>query len=289
VPGLGNRIVSTTEQAEAPQTGPACKLCQGATTLKFVHGLLEGQLEGRYFQCERCEMLQSDHLDSLGREPLEQIYSRGAEHDLGMAWRQWCISERLFQLARLRIARWRNGKPVRALDLGGGSGFCVSFMQHKLGWDAYGYDLFTRPAFAANRFLKDWDTVRDCGPFDLILATEVFEHFRDPARELADISEVLEADRGLLFVTTERFDPALHQADWTYLVPHTGQHVCFYGDRTFDEITRQIGGVGWTHLASDMEWLIYRNADGGSLRPLQINLGAKMLSLGTKIGFVNRI
>jgi hypothetical protein len=165
----------------------------------------------------------------------------------------------------------------------------VSFMQYKLGWDAYSYDLFTPPAFAANRSLKDWNAVRDCGPFDLILATEVFEHFRDPAQELADISDVLDTERGLLFVTTERFDPALHQADWPYLVPHTGQHVCFYGDRTFGEITRRIGGVGWTHLASDCEWLVYRNADGGSLRPLWIKVVATILSLGTKIGFVNRI
>ena len=269
-------------------TDPPCKLCGGPTFLKFSRSLLDGRFEASYFECRACEMLQSRHLDVAAPEIVSEIYSQGTRHDVGAAWRQWCIAERLWQLARLRVAR-RRDRPMRALDLGAGSGFCVGFMQYRLGWNAYGYDLFATPSFAPDRFLPDWDSVLNAGPFDFILASEVFEHFCDPAREITQIAGVLNPDGGLMFVTTERFKPHLHDAEWTYLAPQSGQHVAFYSPATFSEIARRIGDAGWTSLATESEWLIYRNANRRKMLPYHIAAGAAALSLGAKIGLIHRI
>ncbi len=269
-------------------TEPVCKLCGSPTFLKFSRSLLDGRFEANYLQCEKCELLQSRHLDAAAPEVLNQVYSEGTRHDVGAAWRQWCIAERLWQMARLRLAR-RTDRPVRALDLGAGSGFCVGFMQYRLGWDAYAYDLFSQPSFAPDRFLRDWEAVCQAGPFDFVLASEVFEHFREPAREIAQIASILNPENGLMFVTTEQFKPRLHDANWTYLAPQSGQHVAFYSPTTFTEIARQIGDAGWTNLATESEWLIYRNANHRKLLQTHLALASGTLSLGAKFGVVNRI
>src|SRR4051812_23596549 len=102
---LENWSVNATVQTETSQATPACKLCSGATILKFRRSLLDGRLNGTFFECQQCHMLQSDHLDSVNEEIMEDIYQTGGKYDIGMAWRLWCVAERLLQLARLRVAR----------------------------------------------------------------------------------------------------------------------------------------------------------------------------------------
>jgi 2-polyprenyl-3-methyl-5-hydroxy-6-metoxy-1,4-benzoquinol methylase len=220
---------------------------------------------------------------------MSKIYADGDIYDTGAAWRQTCICTRLEQLTKLRVIHGSQGRPLRVLDFGAGSGFCVSFMRHRLSWDAYGFDLFSDPVFAKDRILNNWSAVQSRAPFDLIIASEVFEHFRAPATEIANLSEILSESNGSLFVTTGLFDPEIHGADWHYLAPQSGQHICFYAKRTMKEVARRFRAKMCTNLATNYEWFLQRNRPKKLLRSFYVKLACRTLSVGAKLGFVKKI
>lgn len=76
------------------------------------------------------------------------------------------------------------------------------------------------------------------GPFDFIAASETFEHFRRPAREIAKIHELLKPG-GLLGVMTAFWDESLFINNWHYRRDFT--HLCFYRPETFRWIEERFG------------------------------------------------
>lgn len=276
------------EESMTQRSGPACKLCGKQTQYRFSN-LLLGTIEAAYFKCESCDLLQSDHLDHVNSEDMSGLYAKGEIHDTGAAWRQICICTRLEQLTKLGVIRGMAKRPIRALDFGAGSGFCVSFMRHRLQWEAYGFDLFSDPTFAKNNIFNSWSDVQARAPFDVIIASEVFEHFRAPLTEIGKLSEVLSESNGSLFVTTGLFLPEIHDATWHYLAPQSGQHICFFGKRTMKEVARQLRAQICVNLAADYEWLFQRNGSNKPARVMQVKLACKVLSIGTKFGIVKKI
>jgi len=67
-------------------------------------------------------------------------------------------------------------------------------------------------------------------PYDFILASEVFEHFREPAEEMARICSWL-LPGGMLGVMTERWCSRAQFTDWPYTTDPT--HIAFLHDRTW--------------------------------------------------------
>jgi 2-polyprenyl-3-methyl-5-hydroxy-6-metoxy-1,4-benzoquinol methylase len=162
-------------------------------------------------------------------------------------------------------------------------------MRHRLQWEAYGFDLFSDPAFAKNNIFNSWSDVQANAPFDLIIASEVFEHFRAPLSEIGKLSEVLSESNGSLFVTTGLFLPEIHDATWHYLAPKSGQHICFFGKRTMKEVARQLRAQICVNLAADYEWLFQRSGSNKPLRVMQVKLACKALSIGARFGIVKKI
>lgn len=76
------------------------------------------------------------------------------------------------------------------------------------------------------------------GPFGFIAASETFEHFRRPAREIGKIHELLEPG-GLLGVMTAFWEEALFRNNWHYRRDFT--HLCFYRLETFRWIEERFG------------------------------------------------
>lgn len=100
----------------------------------------------------------------------------------------------------------------------------------------------SRLAEAAGIRMTDYDplfrNVRLEPPYDVVFSTECFEHFDDPAAEMARIRGLLE-DGGILSVMTEAWDECTDFERWHYASDPT--HIAFYSSRTFDYVCRAFG------------------------------------------------
>lgn len=74
--------------------------------------------------------------------------------------------------------------------------------------------------------------------YDLVISTEVFEHFRNIRAELYKIRSLLNPG-GFLAVMTSFHDAVVSFEDWWYVSDPT--HICFLSARTFDWIAKQFG------------------------------------------------
>lgn len=230
-------------------------MCDEQTVYKFSLPLVAG-LQGDYFECMKCRMLQSHHLDTLTVQGLIDLanYSPDVDLDTGAAWRQFCIASRLHQLAAARVLP-RKDANFKALDFGSGTSFLVSFMAHRFGWNAVGFDPYWTPAYAQPKVYKDWQSVIQNGPYNLVIATEVFEHFIKPRKELLRIGEVLAKDVAFMYVTTGRYVPGQTTQDWEYLAPQSGHHVSFYARETMLEVVRLMKAKSVYQVGAKYEWL----------------------------------
>ena len=98
-------------------------------------------------------------------------------------------------------------------------------------------------------------------PYDVVFASECFEHFHHPAEEMARIQGLLKPD-GLLAIMTERWTTPAAFAGWYYARDPT--HVAFYHADTFDFLCDRFG---LTPVWRDEKRVIIlrRNADAGAL------------------------
>jgi len=75
-------------------------------------------------------------------------------------------------------------------------------------------------------------------PYDVVFASECFEHFHHPAEEMARILALLKPG-GFLGIMTERWTTLAAFEDWYYARDPT--HVAFYHADTFDFICERFG------------------------------------------------
>ncbi len=275
---------------EASEQERRCKLCDEEIVYKFSLPLVAG-LRGDYFECTNCLMLQSDHLDSLTPPGLVKIanYDQSADLDSGAAWRLSCLANRLEQLVKLKILP-RAHPNFKALDFGCGTGFLVSYMAHQFGWGAVGYDPFCTPAYAPDKVFTDWKSVEQRGPYNLVVASEVFEHFTHPKEELTRIFDVLAKDIAFLYVTTGLYVPGKTTSDWNYLAPQSGHHVSFYARRTMQEIARLMKANGVFQVGANYEWLfVFGERFSHWSQKLNLTAASTLLGLGTQFGILRKI
>jgi len=119
------------------------------------------------------------------------------------------------------LQRWCDpGKDrgVSVLDYGAGPGPVLVELLTRAGFLAAGYDPCFGPPLVQG-------TV-----FDAVVSTEVFEHFREPARDLDRITALLRPG-GFLVVLTSLAPPDSELGRWYYVGDPT--HVVFYSERVF--------------------------------------------------------
>ncbi|MBI3892041.1 MAG: class I SAM-dependent methyltransferase [Candidatus Wallbacteria bacterium] len=115
---------------------------------------------------------------------------------------------------------------ARILDFGCGPEPVLVGMLLQLGFDATGHDPLFHPELSP------------AGPYEAVVATEVFEHLQDPAATLGQLAGML-APRGLLVLLTLLVRPQTVLLDWWYLRDET--HVVFGSERTFEWIGARFG------------------------------------------------
>ncbi|HOZ29465.1 MAG TPA: class I SAM-dependent methyltransferase [Bacteroidales bacterium] len=76
--------------------------------------------------------------------------------------------------------------------------------------------------------------------YDIVFASECFEHFFNPAKEIENIIRVL-SPNGILAIMTEFWKDEKPFSEWYYIKDPT--HVCFYHLKTFDHICKNFGLV----------------------------------------------
>ena len=76
------------------------------------------------------------------------------------------------------------------------------------------------------------------GPFNFIFATECFEHFFEPAKELLQLKNLLKSN-GMLVIMTNFWSEKHQFSDWYYTRDFT--HVSFYHAGTFAFIAEKFG------------------------------------------------
>ncbi|HET8567524.1 MAG TPA: class I SAM-dependent methyltransferase [Candidatus Limnocylindria bacterium] len=220
-------------------------------------------LTGHYYECTSCRFLHTSHLDDPGT--LERVYSRpDTDCDPAAAWRQFCVAKRMRQLALWRAFGWRYS-PLNALDVGAGSGFLPAFLAHDLGWNAIGYEPYERPAYSPRLHAGTWEAVSAKAPFQVVTASEVLEHLREPLPELRRIASVMDERRSFLYVTTGAYDPDACDQHWPYLATHTAQHCSFYSREALARVGEVIGASLVLQVGREAEWLFVR----GSLGPIE--------------------
>ncbi len=267
-----------------------CKLCNGKLFYKFSLPLAGG-LEGAYFECSTCRMLQSQHLDELTPLALESITRPAPEIDLdsGAAWRLSCLATRVEQLVKLNVLP-RASPSFNVLDFGCGTGFLVSYLAHRFGWNTIGYDPFCTPAYGRNRAFADWEAVAQRGPYHLVIASEVFEHFIQPRPELARIRAVLAKEGACLYVTTGYYEPGKSDASWNYLAPQSGHHVSFFGRQTMEEVARYLSASGLYQPGASYEWLfVFGKTFRRRLKKLELSGAMAFLRAGARLGLLKSI
>jgi len=227
----------------------------------------------------------------MSPEELKDFYNSKRDLDLdpGAAWRQYCIVSRIEHLVKLRIIPCLS-KDFKVLDYGCGSGFTASYLRYRFGWDTVCYDRYTMPPFSPNRFFRDWEEVVRNGPYHLVIASEVFEHFIHPKEQIIQIRDVLREDYAFVLITTGLYIPGKRNQGWNYLAPRSGQHVSFYSRESIQEVGRLLGDCSIYQVGAEYEWLFVRRSYGPLwLWHFHLSAASALLRKAVNLGILRNI
>ena len=108
----------------------------------------------------------------------------------------------------------------RGLDFGSGPGPTLSLMFEECGYPMKIYD----PIYAVDESVLNIQ-------YDFVTATEVVEHFQNPAQSLNKMWQCLKPD-GYLGIMTKLVTNQAAFSNWHYKNDQT--HICFFSNKTFD-------------------------------------------------------
>lgn len=197
---------------------PACTLCKGETNYLFSKIILN-KYSARYFECIACGSLQTENPFWL-----DESYSSShiTNLDTGIFQRNLSNLATTFLVSKLTNAKY-------VVDFGGGDGLLCRMLRD-YGVNAYVYD-----SYATNTYAKGFDsTLKE--KIDLVLAFEVFEHFKDPGSEIRNLFEL---NPKAILISTELYNN--QNQNWWYLSAETGQHIFFFSKKAVKKIANDFG------------------------------------------------
>jgi hypothetical protein len=192
---------------------PLCMTCHEKQNIT-------GADQRNYYLCGQCSLIFVDPSHHLSVEDEKQHYVTHENHIGNEGYVRF-----LNQVLEPALPLLNH--PMRALDYGCGPGPTLSQLlrAHRITCDNYD-PFFTRTSVHP--------------PYEIIFATECFEHFFYPEKEMQQIYGWLKPG-GLLGIMTERWSTIEHFKSWYYTKDPT--HVCFYHEKTFDYLCRRYGLV----------------------------------------------
>ncbi|WP_293078976.1 methyltransferase domain-containing protein [Okeania sp. SIO3B5] len=198
-----------------------CKVC-GSISYKFDNAKVLNKYNVDYFQCSNCGFVQTENPYWLGEAYTEAI----ASSDVGLVSRNQNFS----LITENLILNFFN-TDGKFLDYGCGYGLFVRMMRD-LGLDFYGYDKHCQ-----NIFYQGWEGDIDReDKYEIITAFEVFEHFINP---LAEIENILQKTRNILFSTKLLPPDNPRPNDWWYYALEEGQHISIFTKKALSVIAQK--------------------------------------------------
>jgi len=191
-----------------------CRLCRFSDEPISV----EGPDARNYYFCSQCHMVYVQKEDFPDRQTERERY---LTHENGIQFEGYVN----FLKRAIDPALEFINKGMTGLDYGCGPVPTLSVLLKREGHLCEDYD----PFFVSHPLNKK---------FGFIFATEVFEHFFDPFKEIAKIQSLLQ-ENGILAVMTERWQDTQQFKKWCYAQDNS--HVCFYHTRTFSYICETLG------------------------------------------------
>lgn len=192
--------------------GKVCKLCGSVSVQAF-------QVRGRvYVRCADCDLIfvpEEFHVSQHDEMARYRLHENTLSND-GYV--------RMFREKIAHIKKYCPGI-TSVLDYGCGPEPVLAELLRREGYRCDAYDPYFFPG-------KQHKT------YDLVISTEVFEHFRDVMAGITGICECMK-DGGYLAVMTAFHDSVADFKGWWYITDPT--HISFYGMRTFELISREFG------------------------------------------------
>lgn len=191
-----------------------CPLCLTSGRFKAV----KGADKRSFWLCSSCQLIFADPAGHLSPEQEKAFY--GTHQNTIESAGYVTFLQRLVTPALPFI------KPtMKALDYGCGPGPVLSELVQRHGLVCDNYDPFFAP-----------ETPRP--PYDIVFASECFEHFHRPNEEIKHLLSLL-APSGYLAIMTEQWQTEAAFASWHYSKDPT--HVVFFHQRSFDFICDHFG------------------------------------------------
>lgn len=223
-------------------TKPICRICKSKVSKIFSSNILQ-KYSVEYFQCSRCEYIQTENPYWL-----EEAYNSPINvSDTGMIMRNlW------FRNVAATTIFFLFDCKGKFLDYGGGYGVFVRMMRD-VGYDFYWQDKYTENLFAQGFEFAETEKM----PIELLTCFEAFEHFVDP---LAEFENLLCISRNILLSSEFVPEPLPSPSEWWYYGVEHGQHIGFYQKKTFLYLAKKYNLHFYTnsqniHLLTEKQFL----------------------------------
>lgn len=184
---------------------PICPLCRSVIT----SGIEQKAHKRKYHHCEVCDLIFMDKSDlpDIQREKERYLLHNNSGNNEGYVH---------FLKQAIDPAENFMDKSMKILDYGCGPKPVLSEILVSRGFDCDLYDPF---------FYPEWPNKK----YELIFATECFEHFFDPKKEIEKLMELIH-ENGYLVLMTDFWKDVNKFSSWYYVRDFT--HVSFYHENT---------------------------------------------------------
>jgi 2-polyprenyl-3-methyl-5-hydroxy-6-metoxy-1,4-benzoquinol methylase len=211
-----NTSLTLIRPIEVLLTNTACPLCFNSNNLENLHA----SDKRRYFACPVCSLAFVHPDDYLTADEERTFYDT---HENSIEDEGYVQFLNILVEPLLALIPTQGRENLQALDYGCGPGPTLSILLENTGIACDNYD-----PFFANNALRE--------QYDIITATECFEHFHHPAEELKKLCNLL-APNGYLALMTSRWENSEKFANWHYTRDPT--HVIFMHDKTIEFIEKK--------------------------------------------------
>lgn len=184
---------------------PVCPLCRSVIT----SGIEQKAHKRKYHHCEVCDLIFMDKSDlpDMDSEKERYLLHNNSGNNEGYVH---------FLKQAIDPVEYFMEKTMRILDYGCGLNPVLSEILVSRGFDCDLYDPF---------FYPEWPNKK----YELIFATECFEHFFDPKKEIEKLMELIH-ENGYLVLMTDFWKDVNKFSSWYYVRDFT--HVSFYHENT---------------------------------------------------------
>jgi len=201
----------------------SCRICGSATRSLWDEGF-----QVSYHECLLCEFLFLEQKAIPSEEAEKQEYLKHDNHMQNAGYVRYL--EDFIQRAVQPFC----GSTGRVLDFGCGPGPVLAQLLRNRGFIVDVYDPFFFP-----------EKVAEGKRYDLITATEVFEHIRKPLQSLQWLKTLLK-ENGILAIMT-LFHPRNDEAFRNWWYRREASHISFYTPVTLSSLANTLGmQVQWT-------------------------------------------